>query len=455
MAEHAIVVGASVAGLVAAAVLAERFDRVIVVDRDDLPTAVRHRDGVPQGRHGHILLPAGLRVLTELFPGIAGDLRARGAQIIPIPEIRFHIAGGNLAPDDARLEIVGATRPLVEAVVRDRLRETPGIQVIAGHEARGLVTAPDHRARVTGLRVREQGGPERSLDASLIVDASGRGSPSPRWLEELGYAPPVEERFGIGVHYATRLFSRRPDDLGGCRHVVATVPPDGRRGGFSVAVEDGRCLITLVGVLGERPPTDLAGFVDYARTLETSDLHQLVDGATPVGDPAAGGFPAYLRRRYDGLRRFPDHYVVLGDAVCSFNPVYAQGMTMALREAKVLGEILDQHGLERVGPAFFRRTRPMIDAAWALATGADLGHPEVDGRRTLGSRILTTYLGRLFRVAHRDADVANAYMRIVSMVAPPLSLLHPRTVWRVLMGTATPAGDDSERRARAHSGTAS
>lgn len=441
--QPAIVVGASLAGLTAAAALAERFDRVTVIDRDRLPADAHPRGGVPQGRHGHILLPAGLRELTDLFPGIVDDLRARGAHIIPMPEVRFHIAGGTLAPDDASLEIVGTTRPLLEAVVRARLQALPGVAVVDGHEARGLVTTPN-RGRVTGLRVRALGGgAERTIDASLVVDASGRGSPSPRWLEDLGYAPPAVERFPVGVHYATRLFRRRPDDLDGCRHVVASVPPGGRRGGFAVAVEDDRCLITLVGVLGERPPTDLAGFADYARSLETSDLHWLVDGATPVGAPSAGGFPAYLRRRYDRLRRLPGNHVAVGDAVCSFNPVYAQGMTVAVREASTLAEVLDTDGPAHVGPAFFRRTRPLIDAAWTLATGADLGHPDVDGRRTIGWRILTRYLGRLFKVAHRDGDVADAYLRVVSMVAPPPSLLHPRTVWRVLTGPTTPRVDDA------------
>lgn len=450
---HAIVIGASMAGLVAAATLVDRYDHVTVVERDRLPTDARDRTGVPQGRHGHILLPAGLRDLTGLLPGIVGDLRAHGAHIVAMPDVRFHIAGGNLRPDDAELELVGATRPLLEAVVRARVRALPGVAFLQDHDARGLSTTAD-RARVTGLRVRELAtGFERTLEGSLVVDAGGRGSRSSRWLADLGYEPPPEERFPIGVHYATRLFRRRPSDLDGCLHVVASVPPGGRRGGFAVAVEGDRTLVTLVGVLGERPPTDLAGFVQYARTLETGDLHELVDGATPTGAAATGAFPAYLRRRYDALRRFPDRHVVVGDAVCSFNPLYAQGMTMGIRQAAVLGRVLDRRGHEGVGRTFFRRTRPLVDAAWTLATSADLGHPEVDGRRTLGWRLLNSYFTRLFKVAHRDAAVANAYLRAVSMTAPPRSLLHPRIAVRVLTGPTTgrDAGPQSDA-SDAHAG---
>jgi 2-polyprenyl-6-methoxyphenol hydroxylase-like FAD-dependent oxidoreductase len=428
---HAIVVGASLAGLTTAATLAQRFERVTVVERDALPADGRPRTGVPQGRHGHILLPAGLRELATLFPGIADDLHARGAHLIALAEVRFHVAGADLLLDDSELQIVGATRPLLDAVVRARVEALSNVELVDGREARGPVTTSDGR-RMTGLRIRPRdGGDEETIDADLVVDASGRGSPSPRWLTDMGYAAPDEERFPVGVHYTTRLFRRRPADLGGCRHVVAGVPPEGRRGGFAVAVEDDRCLLTLVGVLGERPPTDLDGFVEYARILETGDLHALVDGATPVTGASTGAFPAYLRRHYEQLRRLPGGYVTVGDAVCSFNPVYAQGMSMALREATLLGEVLDRQGTERVGTAFHRRAAPMIDAAWTTSTSADLGHPYIEGTRTMAWRMLDRYVDRLLHAAHHDPVVANTYLRVVSMVTPPQGILHPRIAWRV------------------------
>lgn len=238
----------------------------------------------------------------------------------------------------------------------------------------------------------------------------------------------------MGVHYTTRLFRRRPADLDGCRHVVASVPPDGRRGGFAVAVEDDRCLLTLVGVLGERPPTDLDGFVEYARTLDTGDLHALADGAAPVSEAATGAFPAYLRRHYEQLRRLPGGHVAVGDAVCSYNPVYAQGMSMALRQAALLGETIDRHGTEQIGPAFYRRATPMIDAAWTMATSVDLSHADVEGPRTVAWRVLDRYVDRLLRAAHHDPVVANTYLRVISMITPLQGILHPRIAWRVLRG---------------------
>jgi hypothetical protein len=268
-------------------------------------------------------------------------------------------------------------------------------------------------------------------------------------MADLGYSAPEEERLQVGIHYTTRLFRREPGDLGGCQNVVVTIPRDGRRGGVALAVEGERWIVTLVGLMGERPPADLDGFVEYARTLWVADLHELVAAAQPLADAATGGFPSYLRRRYDRLSRFPDGYVVTGDAVCSLNPVYAQGMSVAIGEARALGQILDQHGLDRVGPRFFQRTKRTVDDAWTMATGADLGYPAVEGPRPAGWRLINAYFDRLLRVAHHDPLVATAFLEVNAMVAPPQHLMRPRIVARVFTGRRRPAGKEHRPR-RSH-----
>ena len=438
--EHAVVLGASLAGLAAAAALAERFDRVTIVERDTLPQSGECRRGIPQGRHVHILLPAGLVGLSELLPGVVDDLRARDARVMDTTEVRFHIADGSLLLDDADLEFVGATRPLLESVVCDRVRALSGVRFLEDQDARGLLTSPD-RSTVTGVRL---GSPnsntEEALAGDLVVDATGRSSRSPRWVADLGYPSPEEERLQVGIHYSTRLFRRELGDLGGCQNLVVTIPQDGRRGGVVLAVEGDRWIVTLVGLMGERPPADLDGFVEYARTLWVDDLHGLVAAAEPLGEASTGGFPSYLRRRYDRLRRFPRRYVVTGDALCSLNPVYAQGMSVAIGEARALGHTLDQHGLDRVGPRFFQRTKRTLDEAWTMATGADLGYPAVEGPRPARWRLINAYVNRLLRVAHRDPVVATAFMEVNGMVAPPQHLMRPRIVSRVFTGGRRPVG---------------
>ena len=440
--EHAVVLGASLAGLATAASLAGRFDQVTIVERDALPSVDEPRHGVPQGHHAHLLLPAGLRGLAGLLPGFVDDLRSRGAHIINSAEFRFYLGGGRLALDDTELAISGATRPLIESVVRERVRALPGVRFVDDCDVIGLATSAGH-ASVIGARIRPRTDQidVEAIDAALVVDATGRASRSSRWLADLGYAEPEEERLEVGVHYTTRLFRRDPADLDGCRHAVVGIAPGDRRGGLVLAVEGERWLVTLVGARGERPPTDLEGFVEYARSLWRSDLHEVVAGAEPIGEASIGAFPAYLRRRYDRLRRFPGRYVVTGDAVCSLNPVYAQGMSVAIREAEVLGQVLDRHGLHRVGPRFHRRARPVVDRAWILATGADLADPAVEGPRPASWRFVNAYINRLLPVAQRDPLVANAFLEVNAMVAPPRRIMSPRIAVRVLRGgrTTTPA----------------
>lgn len=432
-ASRAIVLGASMAGLAHAAVLADRFDRVILVDRDVLPDDAQQRRGVPQGEHIHLLVPGGVTRLEQLLPGVLADLTARGGDVIEASRWSFNMGGGRLALGDSDLRITGATRPLLEAVVRDRVLARDSIELEDGWTARELATTGDH-SRVTGVRLRSEDDPDvvRTLDADLVVDATGRGSATPRWLEELGHTPPEEQRLQVGVHYTTRLFHRAPGDLGGCGNVLVDIPPHSRRGGVALAVEDDRWVISLIGMLGERPPTDLDGFEDYAASLWVDDLHTIVAGSTPVGDAAKRAFPSFSWRRYDQLDRLPEGLVVAGDAVCSLDPRFGQGMTVALAEAIALGEVLDEHGLDQVGTRTLAAAQPIVEDAWTLAAGADLANPEVEGPRPLPWKLTNGYLQRLLPVAHHDSDIAEAFVRVIALVDRPQALFHPGMVWRVL-----------------------
>lgn len=444
---HAVVLGASMAGLTHAVALADRFDRVTIVERDRLPSDAVPRAGVPQGRHVHLLLPGGLQRLEALLPGVSGALVNAGAQVIGAPEWRMHLRGGRLRLTDPSVRIAGATRPLLESVVRRQVLARPSVELLDGWAARSLTATEDGRV-VTGVRLRPEGGSEleRVLSADLVVDTTGRGSSAPRWLRELGYDAPQEERLNVGVHYATRLFRPRPDALDGCRHVLVDIPIGGLRGGLAMAVEDGPWLVTLVGMFGERPPTDLDGFVGYARSLWADDVHSLIAEAEPVGDGHAHAFPAYLRRRYDRLRTLPERFVVSGDAVCSLNPSLGQGMTVAISEAVALGEVLDRHGLTRVGSRLLRCARPVVDDAWALSTGSDLAHAALEGPRPLSRRLVNAYLGRVFPAAHADPEVAAALVRVLGMLDRPPQLMRPKVLARVGQARNTSKGNEDGHR---------
>lgn len=438
--DHAVVLGASLAGLTHAVPLAERFDRITIVDRDLLPDGPEGRRGVPQGPHVHLLVPGGMQRIEQLLPGVLTDLSARGAHLIGSPDWRFLMGGGRLALQDPDLQITGATRPLIEATVRDRVLALDGVELLDGWTARTLTTSEDRR-RVTGVRVRSVADPDevRTLDADLVVDTMGRGSPSPRWMADLGYAPPDEDRLTVGVHYVTRQFHRDPEDLDGCGNVLVDVPPGQSRGGVALAVEDDRWLVSLVGMVDERPPADLPGFAAYAASLWADDLHEIVEGAEPIGDASHHAFPAFSWHRYDTLPELPSGFAVSGDAVCSFDPRFGQGMTVAITEATELGRVLDRHGLHRLGERLLAAGQPTVQDAWDLATGSALAHPDVDGPRTDAWQQTSAYLQQLLPAAHHDPEVAAAFIRVVGMLDRPESLMRPEVRERVT-GVRAPAG---------------
>jgi 2-polyprenyl-6-methoxyphenol hydroxylase-like FAD-dependent oxidoreductase len=285
------------------------------------------------------------------------------------------------------------------------------------------------------VRVRRRDGDavEETLPADLVVDASGRGSRAPRWLEELGYEPPDEEVVRVDVRYTTRLFRRTAARERRPRNVLIGALPGQRRGAVALAVENDRWIVTLTGLLGEQPPADLDGFRAFARSLWAGDVHAIAAREEPLGEAVTGAYPANARRRFDRLRRFPGGFVVLGDALSPFNPVYGQGMSMAALEAEALGAVLDRVGPAQAGPAFFRATRARIDDAWTQAVDNDLRHPEVEGPRTLRWRLVNRYAGRLLPVAHRDPVVGRAFLEVMALLAPGASLMRPGVAGRVLL----------------------
>lgn len=437
---HAVVLGAGWAGLVHAIPLAQRFERVTLVDRDVVPAGPQPRRGVPHGEHIHLLVPGGLARLEELLPGVTAELSSAGGHLIESARWRFHMGGGRVNLADADVRITGATRPLIESVVRDRVLALDGVELLDGWSAQEPTTTPE-RDRLTGVRVQSRADPaqERTLDADLVVDTTGRGSRSPRWLADLGYGRVEEQRLKVDVHYTTRLFRRDAGDLDGCENVLVDVPPDGTRGGVALAVEDGRWLVTLIGIAGERPPTDLGAFIDYARSLGVPDLHEIVAAAEPVSEPRERAFPASCWRRFDRLPRLPEGYLVSGDAVCSFDPRFGHGMTVAIIEAIETGRILDDGGLDRAGERLLAASGWAVRDAWDLAAGSALANPRIDGPRPLSWRVTNAYLQRLLPVAHADPVVATAFIRVIAMLARPSELMHPRIIARVLAGSRWPA----------------
>ncbi|MEU4380872.1 FAD-dependent oxidoreductase [Micromonospora echinofusca] len=434
----AVVIGASMGGLLTARALTEAYERVTLVDRDLLPERADSRRGVPQGRQLHVLLTRGRQAFEELLPGISAELAARGVPTVDLHEqVHWYNNGHRMRRAPSPLFALGVSRPLLEQVVRERVAALPGVRIVSDCEVAGLTTTVDRR-RVTGVRLHPRDGEPTTVAADLVVDAGGRGTRSPVWLAELGYRPAPEERVKVGVTYLTRTYRREPHHLEGLLGALTNAVPGQPRGGIVAVQEQGRFAVALSGMLGEEPPADDEGMTAFAETLAAPQIAELLRTAQPEGPPATMKFPASVRRRYERLRRFPAGYLVVADAVCSFNPVYGQGMTVAALEALLLRRLL-RRSPDRLARRFFRGAARLIDGPWSIAVGTDLRFPEVPGRRSPRVRLVNAYVGRLHAAATRDPALGAAFLRVVNLVDPPTRLLSPPVLLRVLRGAPAPA----------------
>lgn len=440
--EHAVVLGASMAGLLAARVLAGAFRHVTVVERDTLPSGAEDRRGVPQGRQVHALLARGGQVIDELFPDMSERLAADGAVLADgVGSIRFQLGGRRLrnAPTGAR--DVFCSRLFLEQHVRDAVRALPTVTLRDGCDVLGPVAGGD---RVTGVRIRATGAAPRTeqLAADLVVDATGRGSRTPVWLAEMGRTAPPESRVVVDTGYVGGRFRLRPGALGDDIAILTSSAPGNPRSGALFTVEHGDCVAGVAGTLGDHPPTDLAGFLGFARTLAFGDLAEALEGAELRTPLRAARFPANLRRHYERLPDPPAGLLVLGDALCAFNPIYGQGMTVAAMEADALRRLLDR-GRVPAPREYFRAAARTLAPAWDLATGADLQDPRVEGPRSRGARLINGYVDRLQAAAVHDATLSRAFLDVSGLLAPPPSLMRPdrvaRVVWSGLRHRRAPA----------------
>jgi 2-polyprenyl-6-methoxyphenol hydroxylase-like FAD-dependent oxidoreductase len=436
---HAIVLGGSMAGLGAARALVNHFETVTLVERDELAGCVESRKGVPQGLHAHGLLPSGYRILSDYFPGLMDELVADGALPGDLTGdfLWFQYGGWKLRADSGLQGIV-VSRPHLERKVRERVLALPTLTLLQGHDGEEPVFDPAAR-RVTALRIKDRAtGETRELAADLVVDALGRGSPSPAWLASWGYGAVEETNVAVDVGYATAVFERRPGDLyGSTGAIVAGTAPQSTRLAAVLGAEGDRWTITLGGCLGDHPPTDVAAWKEFAGSLPAREVADLVRDRQPLGPIASYRFVANRHRRYEKLAAFPAGYLVTGDAVCSFNPVYGQGMSVALSEARALDDCLASVDGD-LAHRFFAETARIVASPWAIATGEDYRYPQVEGRRPPGYGLVSRYMERAHRAARRDPVVLKRFFEVAALLAPPPAMMAPAIAWRVLLGGVGP-----------------
>jgi 2-polyprenyl-6-methoxyphenol hydroxylase-like FAD-dependent oxidoreductase len=427
-------------GLLAARVLADSFDTVTVVERDELPEGPVVRRGVPQGRHVHVLLARGAQVLDEFFPGLLNELVADGAPVWQdgkLAQLQLSFRGheilrsGTIAKKPNALAVYMPSRPFLEWYVRQRLQAISNVTILSGHDVTEL-TATSDRGRITGAWVVDRdSGAERELTADVVMDAMGRGAHTPALLESLGYARPVEDHIVMHTNYVSQLL-RIPQGTLNEMLVDIGPAPDRPTGMFLSGYENNTWMFTVFGMVGHQPPRDLPGMLSFAEEYCPAHLIAAIRAAEPIGEVAHHHMPSSQWRRYDQMARLPDGLLVCGDAICSFNPIYGQGMTVAALEAATLRDCLRGGGAD-LTRRYFRASAKPIGVAWQMAAGSDLGLPGVAGRRSWLMRVGTRLVDWALTASESDLSVAVRFFKVISLVYSPIRLLHPVFVYRVVV----------------------
>ena len=420
-----IVVGGSMAGLLTARAIAPHAESVVVLEREHLPEAVTPRGRVPQGRHLHLLLSAGLDLLRDWFPGIEDELVSHGAVRVDGTGAWVHQGGAYRARGDWGRPALSQTRPLLEHVLRSRVSALPGVTVEDGVTVESVLQSG---RRVTGVVA-----DGRARPADLVVDCSGRSSRIAHDLAATSVLDPPVTRIGIDIGYASFTMRRSPGDFEG-HFVVCVENPGSFRGGAVLPVEGDRWQVTLAGVHGDAPPATDAGVAEFAASLPTPAVGQLIARCERLSDVATYRFPSSQRRHYERLRDLLPGLVTLGDASSSFDPIYGQGMTSSALQAAALGDVASRVGVASpvLPKHFHRKAARIIDAPWRIAVGGDFGHPATVGPKPLGTAELNGYLQRVVRASHASVPVARAFNRVLQLADPPTALVNPALVVRVL-----------------------
>jgi 2-polyprenyl-6-methoxyphenol hydroxylase-like FAD-dependent oxidoreductase len=436
--KQAVVIGAGMGGLAAAGALADHFEQVVVLERDTLPSEPAHRAGTPQAQHVHGLLVGGQRALGELFPGFEQDLARAGAvPLNPSLDLRIERPGYDPFPQrDLGYVSYAASRPTIENVVRRRVEGLANITLRPRCRVTEVLASSNGEA-VTGVRCENGKDTSETIAADLVVDASGRGAPTLALLQSIGRPLPEETTIGIDLSYSTCVFAISDDAPTEWKGVLTFAQaPHNRRGGIMLPLEGNRWMATLGGRLGDVPPGDAAGFLAYAQSLRTPTIFNAIRHAKPLDGVARYGFPESVLRHFERFDGFPRGLLLIGDAICRFNPVYGQGMSVAALEACLLQGLLerlagDSDPIAGLAPAFFAVVPTLIETPWSVAV-LDFAFPEARGQRPADFEMTLNFGIALTRLAAEDPAVHKLAVEVQHLLKPRSVYRDPALVQRVL-----------------------
>ncbi|ABA21447.1 conserved hypothetical protein [Trichormus variabilis ATCC 29413] len=438
---RAIVIGSGIAGLVTAQVLTKHFDQVTVIERDRHPETPAARQGVPQSHQSHVLLTQGQLILEQLFPGLKDELADKGSPLTDWTADCPLLLLGRWSPRfPSGITTRACSRNLLESVLRQRLTHNDSVKFLEKTQVTSLLGNENNTA-VTGVQIKDASGSKAELQAQLVVDASGRSSKTPEWLQSLGYEKPKETVINSFLGYATRLYESLSSDAVNCKALyVMPQAPNHSRGATLYQVEGDRWMVSLIGVGRDYPPTDEAGFLEFTQSLVSPVVYEAIKHGQPIS-------PIYGYQRtenrwchYEQLTKLPENFVVLGDAVCAFNPVYGQGMTVATIGALTLDKCLGQQNqwrshknLTGLARRFQKQLAKINEVPWMMATSDDFRWSTTEGGKpSLITRLMHWYLDQVMQTASENPQVYQVFIEVIHFLKPPTAFFHPSVLAQVL-----------------------
>jgi 2-polyprenyl-6-methoxyphenol hydroxylase-like FAD-dependent oxidoreductase len=433
-ASKAIVIGGSIAGLLAAQVLLKYFDRVLILERDRFSARPEPRKGIPQSYHPHVLLVQGQQILEQLFPGLTAQLSLEGAlEIDWTADFRWHLGAGWAPRFSSGLVSTACTRNLLETTIRQRLIKDTRIEILETHQVQGLLADSFHR-RVIGVRVQNVQKQNIEITAQLVVDASGRGSKTSTWLKDIGYSAPKETTVKSFLGYSTCWYQSLNEEILNCKMLyLMPKSPYQNSGAVMQKTEKGRWLVNLIGVGKNYPPTDELGFIEFAKNMHDPVVYEAIRNATPFSSIYGYQRTENHRRHYEKLSSRPENFIVTGDAACAFNPVYGQGMTTAARGAIALDQCLRQYqkpnhqaNLKGFSKHFQKELAKVNDIPWMMATSDDFRWPTTEGKQpSFSVQLVQKYLVEVQKEVPQNKFIFQKLVEAIHLIKSPISLLHP------------------------------
>lgn len=434
--ERAVIAGGSLAGLLSARVLADYFDEVLVLDRDDIHDRPENRRMTPQSHHVHILLKGGEVATEELIPGFTEEMVSVGS--VPMLAGRDIIQGSafGFGPRwDGPITLHSQSRSMLEHCVRKLVRRSSNRIVLRSNTTvRGLQYNAD-KGRITGVEAETVEGERERINADLVIDATGGGAGAMRWLSALELPIPFVEEVKVNFGYSSAIFELKDGrDWKGA--LIGGPPPKISYGGLLMPIEEGCHIVSLGGRFGDFPPDDLDGFLAFAKQLPQPTIYEALEKGTPRSNVKSMRFGVNRFRHYERMDDLVEGLIPIGDSLACVNPTYGQGMSSAAKQVKALSDVLAAHSeldtpLSEIAREYVSAAAEVATVPWRQANFNDFVYPQTEGDRSAFTKEEAEYRMKLQMLSMRDNDVRLRLLKVGHLLEPPSILFEDEVAAKV------------------------